>query len=110
MKLIIFCTYRTSPYSGGARKRVLTIEANTPTNTPNIVDRYNSTTCFLCLEKLRKICFTLPDAVYIANTPTFILVSLTISQQAIQTPVPSLGLNYEAPLSLHTSHLCLNVQ
>jgi len=77
MKLIIFCTYRTSPYSGGARKRVLTIEANTPTNTPNIVDRYNSTTCFLCLEKLRKICFTLPDAVYIANTPTFILDDFT---------------------------------
>ena len=50
IKLIIFWTYLTSPYSLGGRKRVFTIEQSIPNTIPQRVDMYRTTTCLLCFE------------------------------------------------------------
>jgi hypothetical protein len=46
MNWIMFCMYRTSPYSVGGRKRVLTIEDSSPRATPIRELPYRSAICF----------------------------------------------------------------
>ena len=46
MNWMMFCMYRTSPYSVGGRKRVLTIEESIPRATPIRELPYRTAICF----------------------------------------------------------------